>query len=235
MSSFPPPPPDPRDQDSPAPGPRDSRADARPGPDGYPVYEAPDVHERRAEPPPPPSGPTFPGQAPGPFPPAPPTPGTPRAGEIGERILARVLDAMIISVASVVVGGVTGFVLAFVVTGSTAGRLAVSTALFVVGAVIVLGYYAVLESGTGATLGKRAMRLRVVGPDGHSFPTFAESVKRNIFLVFYPLGIMPTENQPLTPSLSLIIAVSIIVTIGQDQATRRGWHDKFAGTRVLKD
>jgi len=229
VSSFPPPPPP--DQEPPAPGAR------RPPPDqgGYPVYEAPDAHERQGEHVTPAGGPTFPHQARGPFPPASPAPGAPRAGEIGERILARVLDAMIISVASVVVGGITGFVLAFVITGSTAGQVAVSTGLFIVGAVIVLGYYAALESGTGATLGKRAMRLRVVGPDGHSFPTMAQSVKRNIFLVFYPLGIMPTENQPLTPALSLIIAVSIIVTIGQDQATRRGWHDKFAGTTVLKD
>lgn len=230
MSSFPPPPPDRPDRDRPDPGPPDPRV----GQDGYPVYEAPEDHERRGEPVPP-SSTAFPGQAPGPLPPAPPAPGTPRAGEIGERILARVLDAMIISVASVVVGGVTGFVLAFVIAGSTAGRIAVLTVLFIVGAAIVLGYYAVLESGTGATLGKRAMRLRVAGPDGHSNPTMAQSVKRNIFLIFYPLGVMPTESQPLTPVLSVIIAVSIIVTIGQDQATRRGWHDTFAGTRVLKD
>lgn len=226
MSSFPPPPPD-------RPDPADDPADRG----GYPVYEAPDAHERRGEPAPPPPGvpASSPDPGPVPYPPAPPVPGAPRAGGVGERIMARVLDAMIISVASVVVGGVTGLVLAVVVTGSTAGQVAVSTALFVVGAVIVLGYYAALESGTGATLGKRALRLRVVGPDGHSHPTLTQSVKRNVFLVFYPLGIMPTENQPLTPAFSLLIAVSIIVTIGQDHATRRGWHDKFAGTRVLKD
>lgn len=200
----------------------------------YPVYEPPD--EPRADGPAP--GPVTDASAPAPgaWPPGAPAARLgPRPGGVGERILARVLDAMIISVASMVVGGVVGVIGAFVITGSRAGEIAVLTAFFVIGVALVLGYYAVLESGTGATLGKRAMKLRVVGPDGHSTPTVAQSVKRNVFLVFYPMGVMPTEAQPLTPALSLVIAVSIVITISQDQTFRRGWHDRFAGTAVIKD
>lgn len=231
MSSFPPPPDD-------GSGPRRRPPESTPPhvspshPDGaYPVYEPP--QERRGEGPPPAAG-TAP--APGAWPPGAPTARLgPTPGGVGERILARVLDAMIISVASMVVGGVVGVIGAFVITGSEAGEIAVLTVLFVIGVAIVLGYYAALESGTGATLGKRALKLRVVGPDGHSTPTVVQSVKRNVFLVFYPMGVMPTDAQPLTPTLSLIIAVSIIVTISQDQTFRRGWHDRFAGTAVIKD
>ena len=231
MSSFPPPPPD-GERTGP---PRSERPPPQADPvrpqGGYPVYQPP--QQPRGEHPPP----VAPGTpAPGAWPPGAPTACLgPHPGGVGERILARVLDAMIISIASMVVGGVVGVIGAFVITGSQAGQIAVMTVMFVIGAALVLGYYATLESGTGATLGKRAMKLRVVGPDGHSFPTVTQSIKRNIFLIFYPLGVMPTGNQPLTPGLSLIIAVSIIITISQDQTFRRGWHDRFAGTAVIKD
>jgi uncharacterized RDD family membrane protein YckC len=71
--------------------------------------------------------------------------------------------------------------------------------------VLVVGYYIVCESATGATLGKRIVGIRVVGEDGEHV-TFGAAVVRNLLrfvdaLFFYFVGfifaILSTRGQRL--------------------------------------
>jgi uncharacterized RDD family membrane protein YckC len=71
--------------------------------------------------------------------------------------------------------------------------------------VLVVGYYIVCESATGATLGKRMVGIRVVGEDGEHV-TFGAAVVRNLLrfvdaLFFYFVGfifaILSTRGQRL--------------------------------------
>lgn len=158
--------------------------------------------------------------------------GTP-AG-LGERFLARLIDAVILLVVSIVVGVVlVGGLLTS--GGGDADSMNTATAFGTMLTVAVqFGYYGLLDSSQGGTLGKKALKLRVVAPDGTSRVTFVQSVQRNIFYALSLLGLVPFLG--LVGNLvSLGAVILIAVQISQDPARRQGWHDRFAGgTQVVK-
>ena len=97
----------------------------------------------------------------------------------------------------------------------------------VVTAVLGLGYFGYLESSRGQTIGKQVMKLKTVGPDGHSNPTMNEAIKRNIF---YTFGIMPCLG-----TLAAIVSIILIAVNINSDPQRQHWFDKFAGgTKVIK-
>lgn len=168
---------------------------------------------------PPPSEPASPPpNAPASPPPAPssPTPAAAPASGIagatlGVRFVARLIDGLIVGLATFVIGLVPGLD-GFLISG-------------IIGAALYIGYYAYFENDRGATFGKQAMSLQVVGADGGN-PSYEESVKRNIFGAF--------QIVPILGGLaSLVATIAIAVTINS-APDNRGVHDNFAGTTVLK-
>ncbi len=165
-------------------------------------------------------------------------PGTPTtAGSpatLGPRFLARLLDGLILAAVSIIIGLVLGGGLVASGTagegGAAAGANALGTLLSVV---IAFAYFGLLDSSQGATLGKKALGLRVSSPRGDN-PTFVESAKRNVFYAFGLLGLVPFLG--IIGSLASLAAVIVIaVQISQDGERRQAWHDAFAGgTQVLK-
>ena len=106
-------------------------------------------------------------------------------------------------------------------------------AVFVVA--IEIAYFAFLESSRGQTIGKMAMKLKTVGPDGVSNPTMNQAVRRNAFYALNLLAIIPIFGSFLGSLAVLGAAIYIAVTINNDTANRQGFHDHFAeGTRVIK-
>lgn len=147
--------------------------------------------------------------------------------EVGVRALARIIDHVILAVVMTVVlvpllfsgmafGGAFGF----------GGFSGVGLLYGVVAAVITIGYFALMESNVGQTVGKMALGLKTEGPDGAK-PTLEQAIRRN---AWYALGIVPV----LGGLAQLGVAIFILVTIS-NSATNTGWHDEFAGgTRVVK-
>lgn len=185
-------------------------------------------------PPPPPSG--------GYGAPPPHVPGQTRPGELLDRFLARLIDGILLAVVFVPLFIVLGAI--FIVDASYNARTGEfddgSTFLFNVVLGIILGalsiaYYAFMESSRGATVGKQLMKLKVVGPDGHSNPTLEQAARRNIFTAT-PLGyIIPILGPLIAGAASLVGQILIAVGINNDPVRRQAWHDKFAGgTQVLK-
>ena len=161
-----------------------------------------------------------------------PTSGTP-AG-LGERFLARLIDGVILAVVSLVVGALLGGGLVAMGSTDTDGLNAAAATGTLIGVAINFVYYGLLDSAQGATLGKKALKLRVVGPDGTSNVSFTDSVKRNVFFALSLVGVVPFLGY-IASIVSLAALILIAVQISQDTARRQGWHDKFAGgTRVLK-
>jgi uncharacterized RDD family membrane protein YckC len=96
----------------------------------------------------------------------------------------------------------------------------------IVTAVIVIGYFALMEAQLGQTVGKMLVGLKTEGPDGNK-PSFDQALKRN---AWYAIAIVPW----IGGLAQLAVAVYIAVTISNSQ-TRTGWHDTFAGgTRVVR-
>jgi uncharacterized RDD family membrane protein YckC len=149
--------------------------------------------------------------------------GTPPAGGgmpastagLGVRIGARILDGLIVGIPASIVLGLLGF-------GTfTADNWFGSTIM----SLLWFGYFVWFESSSGATVGKRLLKLRVVVADG-SNPSLEAAAKRNVWMLF---GIVPW----IGGILSFIAVIVIIVTISSSEVSR-GKHDEFAGTAVMR-
>ena len=132
------------------------------------------------------------------------------AGELAPRLAARAIDVLVIVAFDLALGQAIGFGWSW---------LAIGTAF-------VLLYFAGLDALAGATLGKAALGLRVVGPDGGR-PTLRQAIRREAFTL---LGSIPLAG----PLLAVISWIWIIRTIRASDA-RQGAHDRLAGgTRVIR-
>ncbi len=209
------------------------------GPGGYGPGSAP------PPPPPPPGGPGSYGPWTGGQMPPPSYPGMPSAAgqpaDLWPRFAARLIDYILLTVVNVLLGGVlvTGMLM-----NDSAGSLggvgmtngsnwAVNAVTSVISAVVALGYFSLMESKRGQTVGKMLLSLETRGPGGGR-PTFEQAVRRNAFTAIGVLGVIPFLGF-IAGLLSLAAVIMIAVTISQNTTTRHGWHDDFAGgTTVVR-
>lgn len=163
---------------------------------------------------------------PPPYPEAHQPPAGPASGSVVERFVARLLDGLIVGIP---VGLVLGIVLGVLgLFDNLLGMLILDVAI---GAAI-FGYFVYFETNSGATIGKKVMKLRTVGASGGN-PTTEEVIKRNIFNAVYLVAWIPVLGI-LANLAGLVAIIAVAVTISSDPLGR-GWHDKFAGgTRVIK-
>ena len=138
---------------------------------------------------------------------------------IGHRMAARLLDGLIV--------GLPLSVLMFAVSDISQDRRTIDTPLWaplVVTAVAAL-YEVVLIHLWGQTVGKRVVGVKVVRVTDGSLPDWTASVVR------YLLPVIPL----LVPVPVLGIVLSLVVYLAAvTHPLRRGWHDRAAGTIVVK-
>lgn len=173
---------------------------------------------------PPPAG-GFPGGQPA---------GVPRPAEIQNRFLARLIDHVILWVIWVVLYFILSAIFLGGFNDSIVEWLLFGIILSVLAAAVFLGYFAVLESNRGQTVGKMVMKLKTVGPDGVSNPTMEQAAKRNGFYALLIVGIIPIAGYFLAWLAILGAMIYIAITLNQDQPNHQGWHDKFAGGTQVK-
>jgi uncharacterized RDD family membrane protein YckC len=144
----------------------------------------------------------------------------------GMRVLARIVDGLIVGIPV----GIVEFV------ARIAGGAAVG---YIVGLVLSLAgfvYFVMLESRGGATLGKRMLSLRTVGPDG-GLPSQQVAMRRNAFMLLGVVSALLNFAGLLSGLVTLIwlgVMIALGVTIANDP-NKQGFHDKFAGgTRVVR-
>jgi uncharacterized RDD family membrane protein YckC len=126
------------------------------------------------------------------------------------RLAARVVDAAVATALNVGLGYGMGFGFDWVIAGAT----------------MTLAYFAVCDAFLGATLGKFALGLRVVGPDG-ARPSLKQALIRESFTVIGAI--------PFVGPLLLIAAWIWIARTIRSNPSRQGKHDLLAGgTRVVR-
>lgn len=159
-----------------------------------------------------------------------------RPGELLDRFLARFIDFVLLAVvngiivAAIIIGVVMGESGGFYGTGSVASDIVAA----VVSTAIYLAYFGYLESSRGQTVGKMVMKLRTVGPSGGN-PTMEEALRRNIWVGFGILGVVPVVGAAVGALAQLAAVIMIALGINKDTVSRQAWHDNFAGgTRVVK-
>jgi uncharacterized RDD family membrane protein YckC len=130
------------------------------------------------------------------------------------RLVAFVIDGFIIIALIVVTSAVIGLLGDFLRVSETTHRLLqLFTALAAIS--IHAGYFILLWTLAGATVGKRIMGLVVVAKDGGTI-RFGKALRR--YVGYF---------------ISAILMLGYIWIIFD--ARRQGWHDKLAGTYVLYD
>lgn len=147
-----------------------------------------------------------------------------------ERLVARLIESLVFGVFYYIL--FIGMWAGFRTVGMSevfAGRLAGLLGWLVVG----LGYTVydcVAISRRGRTFGKAIMRIRVVAASGDDLGT-GGALKRSLV---YP-GPSMVMGIPVANLLGGIFAFAVGLFILIDRPLLRGPHDRFAGTRVVKD
>ena len=147
-------------------------------------------------------------------PPAPAATAAPSEKVTGRRIVAALIDGLLLAA---IFGG-----LAAALGNAEAEDGVVSVSLtgvpFLLFLLVFFGYYILLESRSGQTLGKRAMGIRVVAEEGGGTPSTGQAVGRTLLRIVDGL-----------PVLYLVGLITVAVT-RKDQ--RVG--DLAAGTLVVR-
>jgi uncharacterized RDD family membrane protein YckC len=225
---YPPPP----EGNGPPPTAEQPTAPPPPGPPGGADPYATQPGYGYGAPPPPPAG----GYTPYPIGDSGPVSHAGQPPELFMRFLARAIDNILIGIVSAVIGGIIAaiFDLGSMSYGYSVGAsYAASAVSGVLGAALTLAYFALLESRSGQTVGKMALRMRTLGPDGNP-PTLEEAVRRNFWVALGALAIIPFIGPLIGALAELAIVIVIAVTIGRSPIGQ-GWHDRFAGgTRVVR-
>ena len=147
----------------------------------------------------------------------------------GARLGARILDLIIMAVGYLIlamIGLAAALGADFGEDGSGEEAALSIGALFV--AAILLGLVGILYEVTlialkGQTLGKMAARIKVVRADNGQAPGWGKSFGRWIIPV--ALGFIPV--------VGWVLALLVYISLLWDKV-RQGWHDKAAGTLVIK-
>jgi len=167
----------------------------------------------------------------------PPPPVAPAAASLGVRAVARLIDFVLLGIANFIVIGVIvlGMVLGqsggvFLTSG--ASSILAGVVSTVLGAAINLGYFALLESRNGQTVGKMIMKLRVVDASAGT-PSLEQALRRNIWVGFGIAGVVPIIGGLIGSLAQLAAVVTIAIGIADDKRGGRGWHDRFAGDTLV--
>ena len=139
---------------------------------------------------------------------------------VGQRALAQVLDGLVLLVPAVaIVYWVAGDILIATDTETTSSQM---WATFMLVA-MQIAYNTVCVTTWGATLGKRALGLRVVSEvDGGAVPLNGAAMRA---LIPAAAGLIPVIG---------MAAPIIIYMRAFFHPLRKGWHDQAAGTIVVK-
>lgn len=146
------------------------------------------------------------------LPPPSPASGVPNEGpSVLVRFGARFIDGLIVGIPAAIVFGALGLL------GNVLGAALITIAQ--------VAYFTVMESGSGKTIGKSLLKIRVLGPDGGN-PTQQQAFQRNAWLL---LGIIPIIGGFATVGIAIWIAVVI-------SSNPMGPHDGWGGgTRVVAE
>ena len=159
------------------------------------------------------------------------------------RFFASVIDFIVL----IVVWGILGAVGVFGSIGDAADSTESLTTLSgntVVVVVTALVYYFVLTMALGATLGKMALGMRVVGADGGKASVGAVAVREVIgrtgnyivqIVLFVVLRSALSDGAASTLAglVGFLVFLVVFLRILVDDH-RQGWHDKIGGTFVVK-
>jgi len=146
------------------------------------------------------------------------------------RLVASIIDAVILTIIIFVISFVLGLVLGM------NGVVTATIIAYVAGGIIALVYWGKMESGpTGATLGKKVMKIKVTSAGGGTLD-FATALKRSwVHWLGYFFGVLDLvlgTGYILAGIVGIAILVSCVAVA--IKANKQGFHDDFAKAQVVR-
>lgn len=172
------------------------------------------------------------------FPSAPAPSGTPAApaaatelvyADVPNRIIAYILDAILIAIFTIAVGAI---LLGLGLTG-----LAGAVVQGIVGLLIGAGYFIYTWTRMRGTLGMRALGMQIGNAGDGATMTTTQGVRRYVALSAPAILAQVFNGVPLIGPViglaGLIWYIWLLYSTAQSP-TKQGWHDTFANTQVVK-
>lgn len=173
-------------------------------------------------------------------------PGELERSSFWRRFFAYFIDGVIFGViAWIATVGAAG---ALAATDNLAIALAVTTLLQLLLGLAQLSYFALMHAKYGQSLGKMAVKIKVVRPDGSDIPT-RQAWMRSFFyvgpqVILGAVSLLVALLAPPSPTTQLVVGaiplpaglyvLASIITALVDRQQQRAIHDYAAGTRVIR-
>lgn len=147
------------------------------------------------------------------------------------RLVASIIDGVILTIVVFVISVILGFVLGM------EGVLIATIVAYAIGGVLALLYWAKLESGKDqATLGKKVMKIKVASASGGAVD-FATAIQRSVVhWIFYLTAALDTvlgiSNYLISGVVGIAVLVSCLAVLVK--SNKQGFHDDFAKAQVVR-
>ncbi|HSJ46195.1 MAG TPA: RDD family protein [Euzebyales bacterium] len=149
-----------------------------------------------------------------------------RPADVGKRVGAYIIDMLLLTVVFVFVGVIVGLGSGPVPATPEAVSAGQSYLYSVITAGLMLAYFVMLEASSGQTLAKRMLGIKVTMADGGPVTLEAAFKRRVLFVIGSVI--------PLIGGLiSFAVPLAALITTIQDDPDNRGFHDRWAATRVV--
>jgi len=160
--------------------------------------------------------------------------------DVPNRVIAYIIDVIVIFIFNLAVGIVLGIIGFAVITGTGAGATTnwFGSIIYTVVALAISGIYFVYSwTNQRATIGMKALSLQIGNaPEGATITT-EQAIRR-----WLALGAIFTIAQILNPlpligiliGLAAFAYVIFLLYTTATSPTKQGWHDKFANTMIVK-
>jgi uncharacterized RDD family membrane protein YckC len=178
--------------------------------------------------------------------PASPPPATPPAtglvyADVPNRIIAYILDAILVGIFTFVVGVIlAGFGLTAVTVNSDLSvsvNYVAAVVQGILGLLISAGYFIYTWTRMRGTLGMRALGMQIGNAGDGAAVTTEQGIRR--YIALSAPAILAQVFQPI-PLIGIVIGLAGLIwyvwlayTTAQSP-TKQGWHDTFANTQVVK-
>lgn len=130
------------------------------------------------------------------------------------RLIALVIDVVIIAVFLAVIGVIVA--LPFFLSGGLAPVGFFFGGFALLAGIVLIFYFPIMESTSGASVGKRVLGLKVVSRTG-AYPTFGEAFVRNISKIYW-----------------ILLLLDVIVGLAVSKGYQQKYSDHLMGTSVVK-
>lgn len=130
-----------------------------------------------------------------------------------ERLIAFFIDAVIVLVAFAIIAALIS--VPFLFSGGPGVFGLVFSTLWVLEGLVLVLYFAIFETSSGATIGKRIFSLKVKSKTGGN-PTFGEAFIRNLSKLYW-----------------LLLLLDVIVGLAVSKGYQQKYSDSFIGTTVV--